>query len=59
MCHGNCEDETNIEDYSIAPIEPLHDCKNVINRVIGDLVNVADDATLKSIIANRLAVLQG
>ena len=49
----------SIEDYEISMTEPLHDFKNVVNRVISEVPHAAQDPKLKDIITQVLEDLNG
>lgn len=57
-----CVDENeqlDIPDYEIALIEPLHDFKNVINRVLAEVPHSVEDPQIKKELTNILNSLRG
>ena len=51
--------EDLIEDYEIALIEPLHDLKNIINRVFDELPKVITEESLLAAVNEFLSIVKG
>lgn len=56
LCTGR--DPSEIEEYEIGLIEPLHDIKNIINRIFDELPHAVTEPELKSTIQNSLDLLR-
>ena len=56
-----CTDDyaTNLQDYEICLIEPLHDIKNVINRLFGELPHGIQEQRLREAITKAKLDLKG
>lgn len=57
-----CSDDSggiDIDEYEISKAEPLHDFKNIINKVMRELVYATEDSNLKQIISKILLTLKG
>ena len=57
MLCGDREDL--IEDYEIALVEPLHDLKNIINRVFDELPKVITEESLLAAVNEFLSIVKG
>ncbi|KAF6027618.1 hypothetical protein EB796_014070 [Bugula neritina] len=56
-----CSDDSggiDIDEYEISKAEPLHDFKNIINKVMRELVYATEDSNLKQIISKILLTLK-
>lgn len=53
------KDHIDLHSYEIAQTEPLHDFKNVIDRVLKELHYATDEKDLKISLTNILAELEG
>jgi len=53
------ENEVDISKYEIALMEPLHDFKNVINRVLKELPHSTEEKELKVMLTNLLSDIEG
>ena len=50
-------DESLVEEYEVAMVEPLHDLKNVINRIFDELPHAVKDPQLKAAIKDLISTL--
>ena len=57
MCSTTNPD--NLECYEISMIEPLHDLKNVINRVFSELPHAVSEQELSKTIKTAIELLRG
>ena len=56
LCSGR--DQAAIADYEIGLVEPLHDIKNIINRIFEDLPHAVSEPELKQTIKTSLELLR-
>lgn len=56
---GQVEIPSSLTDYEIMMVEPLHDLKNVINRIFNELPHAISDPALKSSLTDALTILKG
>lgn len=48
-----------LEAYEVLMVEPLHDLKNVINRIFDELPHAVTEPALKQDITNTISILRG
>lgn len=57
--HCTSAEPVNAEHYEICMIEPLHDLKNLINRIMSELPHAIRDTQLKELVEDNLSLLGG
>ena len=53
------EEQVDIPDYEISFVEPLHDFKNVINRVLNEHPNATQNKELQGKLSDIVNSLKG
>ena len=60
MLCSDVPNQPNISEYEVCTTEPLHDLKNVINRIMDELPYLATEVPeLHIVINDTLTILQG
>ena len=51
-------DESLVEEYEVAMVEPLHDLKYVINRIFDELPHAVKDPQLKATMKDLISAMK-
>ena len=57
-CVGE-DNQLDFPDYEVALVEPLHDFKNIVNRVLCELPHMATETALQNALTEIVDVIRG